>query len=661
VKRFKLSLVFLAFVLFAAACEDGNKAAQEPSPKPQANESAKAAEKSATTKTPVLSVSALSESPVLAEAVKTGSLPSLDKRIPAKEDLMVEGVVEEIGKYGGEWRTPWKGPNDHWNIGKPTEEALFRFKPDGSGVEPNVAKSYEVNADSTEFTIHLRKGMKWSDGVPFTADDVIFYWEHMLKKETFGKKIYDAYYSVDPATGGKALAEVTKVDDYTFKVKHKYPSVLFLERVAIDNKWFFSPAHFQKTILPEFVGEEKALEIAKQWGFKDVKTFLVETGYYYWVYPNIPTLRAWHAKNDPNSDVFVMERNPYYWKVDEQGNQLPYIDRINLKKIQDGNQALLDSLAGNYDLIQFGFKDFTVLKENEKRGNYRLLQWTNTAWSSTGVELNQTTEDPKYRALFQEIRFREALSVAVDRNEISEIITNGLGKPQQASVPKGLVGYQEGWDKQWVNYDVARANKLLDDIGLTKRDSQKFRLFSDGSNLALTFYTESTTNAPFMELIKKYYEAVGIKTDLKIVDQGTLQDLKYGNKVPAFPNTVNLVNVAYRPDELVPLRVLTPWLGHYGLYTQSQGKEGVKPEGDVAKILENWDKVKAARNADEIVKWSNEIIKLHQKNQWVIGYTGPTPSLTVVKNNLRNVPKELVDIDEFRNLGHAHPAQFFFK
>ncbi|CAG7629292.1 Periplasmic alpha-galactoside-binding protein [Paenibacillus solanacearum] len=661
VKRFKFGLILLSFLLFAAACDAGSNTAQDSSPKPQGSEPVKQANKTAPSKVPVLVASALSEPPALADAVKSGSLPSLDKRIPAKEDVMVEGVVEEIGKYGGEWRMPWKGPNDRWTIGKPTEEALFRFKSDGSGVEPNVAKSYEVNADSTEFTIHLRKGMKWSDGVPFTADDVIFYWEHMLKKETFGKKIYDAYYSVDPVTGEKALAEVTKVDDYTFKVKHKYPSVLFLERVAIDNKWFFAPAHFQKTILPEFVGEEKALAIAKQWGFSDVKTFLVETGYYYWIYPQIPTLRAWHAKNDPNSDVFVMERNPYYWKVDEQGKQLPYIDRVNLKKIQDGNQSLLDSLAGNYDLNQFTFKDFTVLKENEKRGNYRVLQWTNTAWSSTGVELNQTTEDPKYRTLFQDIRFREALSVAVDRTEISEIITSGLGKPQQASVPKGLVGYQEGWDQQWAKYDVARANKLLDEIGLTKRDAQNFRQFADGSNLALTFYTDTTTNSPFMELIKKYYEAVGLKTDLKIVDQGTLQDLKYANKVPAFPYTVNLVNVAFRPDELVPLRVLTPWLGHYGLYTQSGGKEGVKPEGDVAKILEAWDKVKSAKNAEEITKWSNEIVKLHQKNQWVIGYTGPTPSLTVVRNNMRNVPAELVDVDEFRNLGHAHPAQFFFK
>ena len=192
---------------------------------------------------------------MLASLVSAGTLPPLEQRLPEKADVMVEPVVDEIGRYGGNWTMAWTGPGDKWAVGQPSEEALFRFNKEGSGIEPNVAKNYEVNEDSTEFTIHLRKGMKWSDGVPFTADDVLFYWEHMLTKETFGKKIYDAYYSVDPDTGEKALATVTKVDDYTFKVVHKYPSVQFLERVAIDNKWFFAPAHFHKTILPEFVGE----------------------------------------------------------------------------------------------------------------------------------------------------------------------------------------------------------------------------------------------------------------------------------------------------------------------------------------------------------------------------------------------------------------------
>ncbi|MEK8128713.1 ABC transporter substrate-binding protein [Paenibacillus filicis] len=610
---------------------------------------------------PKVSTGSYKEAPMWDSLVKNGTLPAVDKRLPEKDDIMIEQTVEKIGKYGGDWRLPWSGPDDKWGIGMITEEAMFRFKPDGSGVEPNVAKGYEVNADSTVYKIFLRKGMKWSDGHVFNADDVIFYWEHMLVKETFGKALYDCYYSVDPVTGEKARAEVTKLDDYTVQVKFKHPSVMFLERMAIDNKWFFAPAHYYKTILPEFIGEEKALEVAKQYGFKDTKTLGINTGYYYWLYSQRPTLRPWVPKNDPNSDRFISERNPYYFKTDKEGQQLPYIDRIVQTKIQDKSHKLVEALAGNVEVSSFDFADFTVLKENEKKGNYRVIPWSTPSWSSTGVELNQTTEDPKLRALFQDIRFREALSVAVDRKEVSEIITNGIGEPAQASVPKGLPNFQEGWDKQWTAFDRDKSAKLFDEIGLKWDAAHKYRTFADGSDLSMVIYQEKIAdNEKFIELLRKYYEQVGIKTDVKIVDQGSFFDLKYANKIPVSVKTVNLVNVAYRPDELVPLRVITPWFGHYGLYTSSKGKEGVKPEGDVAELLANWDKIKAAKTKDEINKWSNEIIKLHQKNQWVIGYTSPTPVLVVAKNNVRNVPK-LVNSDEFRGLGHAHPAQFFIE
>jgi peptide/nickel transport system substrate-binding protein len=641
-------MMMLIFAVVFVACES----------KSESNPNASTAVKEATT-APVAKSG--KEAPMLTKLVSAGTLKPVAERMPVKEDIMVEKVTEEIGKYGGDWKMPWSGPNDRWAVGMPTEEALFRFNKDGSAVEPNVAKGFDVNKDSTEFTIYLRKGMKWSDGMPFTADDVLFYWEHMLTKETFGKKIYDAYYSVDPVTGEKALAKVTKVDDYTFKVTHKYPSVMFLERVAIDNKWFFAPAHFQKTILPEFVGQEKALEIAKKWGFEDVKSFLVATGYYYWINPQIPTLRAWVAKNDPNSDQFIMERNPYFWKVDSEGNQLPYMDRIVATKVQDPAQRLLGTLAGDYNLLNFDFKDFTVLKENEKKAGFQVLSWTSPSWSSAGIQLNQTTPDPNLRKLFQDIRFREALSVAVDRKEISEIVTNGLGAPVQASVPEGLVGFQKGWSDQWSKYDVKRANQLLDELGLTKRDKNNFRLNADGSDLTITDIEGSTSSATFLELVKKYYQAVGIKMDVKVVDQGTQQELKYSNKIPATTENISLVNVAFRPDTLVPLRVLTPWFGHYGLYTSSNGKEGVKPEGDVALILDYWNKIKSSTSKEEINKWGNEIIKLHQKNQWVIGYAGPTPTLVVASNKLGNVPKNLVNSDEFRGIGHAHPSQFFIK
>lgn len=603
------------------------------------------------------------EAPELAQLVKEGKLPPLEERLPVSSDIMVEQVEEKIGQYGGDWNLPWSGSGDKWTVGMPTEEPLFRFNKDGSKVEPNVAKGYDVNADATEYTIYLRKGMKWSDGVPFTADDVIFYWEHMLKKETFGKKIYDCYYAVDPVTGERALADVTKIDDHTFKVSFKYPNPQFLERLAIDNKWFFAPAHFHKTILPEYVGEQKTLEIAKKAGFEDVNSYLQATGYYYWLRPEIPTLRPWVAKNDPDSDQFVMERNPYYWKTDMEGHQLPYINRLVATKIQDPSQAVLGTMSGQFNLTSFGAKDFTVLKESEKKGDYRIIPWLTSDWASSGVsvQLNQTTEDPDMRKLFQDIRFREALSIGVDRNEIVEIVTNGIAEPIQASVPEGLIGYQDGWAQQWVEYNPDRANQLLDEIGLTKRGKDNFRQFENGKDVTINFIESTTDTSSFLELIKKYYEALGIKVNVKVVDSATYQEMKYSNKIPATSEGIAAINVALRPDALVPLRVLTPWYGMYGLYTQSGGKEGVKPEGDVALLLEYWDKIKASKTKDEINKWGNEIIKLHMKNQWVIGYAGPTPQFIVASNKIRNIPTYGIWADEFRFLGLGHPAQFFIE
>ncbi|MCK0470214.1 ABC transporter substrate-binding protein [Halalkalibacter sp. APA_J-10(15)] len=611
-----------------------------------------------------LNQTGLMEAPMLMDLVEAGDLEPVQDRMPIMEDIMIEDVVEEIGQYGGEWVFPWAGPDDKWGIGKATEEALFRFQEDGDGIEPNVAKGYDVNEDSTEYIIYLREGMRWSDGEPFTADDVIFYWEHMLLPETFGKALYDCYYSVNPETGERVRSDVTKVDDYTIKVTHEYPSVLFLERLAIDNKWFFAPAHFYKDILPELIGEEEALEVASEWGYNDLDSFGEWTGYYFWLFPERPTLRPWVASNDPYSDRFIMERNPYYFKTDAEGNQLPYIDSIVLDRMQDDSHYLLETLAGNINLRMFGFEEFTVLKENEERGDYRILQWYPASWSSTGLQLNQTVEDPKLRELFQDIRFREALSVAVDRHELSEILTHGLGEPQQAAVPESLPNYQEGWQDQWVEYDVERANDLLDEIGLVWDENEEFRTFADGSELRLVIYQESRGESQvgtLQELLKMYYEEIGIKTDVTIADQGRFFDLKYDNQIPATTQTVSVVKVSYRPDELVPLRVITPWFGHYGLYHSSGGEEGVEPEGDVAKLLEYWGNLTSSTTSEDVDYWSEEIIKLHQENQWVIGYTGPTPTLVVASNDMRNIPDGIVDSDEFRGFGHAKPAQFFLK
>ncbi len=603
------------------------------------------------------------EAPMLHAMVEDGSLPPLEERLPIASDVMVEEVHEE-GQYGGDWRMPWKGIDDKWALSFITEEALFRFRTDGEGVEPNVAKGYDVNDDATEYTIYLREGMKWSDGEPFTAADVLFYWDHMLLPETFGKALYDCYYSVDPETGERVRAEVEKVDDYTVKITHAFPSPLFLERVAIDNKWFFAPAHFYETILPEFIGDARAQEVAEEWGFADAGALGKWTGYYYWVWPERPTVRAWVASNDPNSQRFIMERNPYFWKTDPEGNQLPYIDRIVVDKAE-GDTALLDAISGGIDLLGFPFTDFTMLKENESQGDYRVIQWNSSALASTGVMLNQTFDDPHLRPLFRDIRFREALSVAVDREALSEIVTDGLTEPRQAALLPGIPNYRASWETKWIDYDVDRANALLDEIGLPWNSEHTRRSFSDGTPLELViFYSQdgNATRDAESELLKSYYEAVGITTIIRPIDQGLYHEMKYANQIPAsLLGGIGTVNVAFRPDNFLPLRVLTEWYGHYGLYNQTEGEEGVEPTGDVAKLLENWSRVVAAKSREEVDEWADRIIDLHEKNVWMIGYTSPLPHLFIVKNDMRNVPSGLVFCDEFRGIGHGRPSQFFFE
>jgi peptide/nickel transport system substrate-binding protein len=597
------------------------------------------------------------EAPMLHQKVTSGGLPALAKRLP--KDPMVEKVTEEIGQYGGDMNLTWQSySGDKWSL-MFTEEALFRFAPDGTTVVPNVAKGVDINADYTQFTIHLREGMKWSDGEPFDADDVLFYWEHMLIPETFGKKLYDCYFTTD-AKGEKVRAKVEKIDQYTVKITHAASFPLFLERVAIDNKWFFAPEHYYKTILPEYIGEAKALEIAKARGFGDLKTMGSWTGYYYWVFPDRPTLRAWVAKNDPASDRFIMERNPYYWKTDAEGNQLPYIDRIVVDKVGK-DQVQLKRLAGEVDLATIDTADYAVFQSNREKGKYRVLKWKSADVGVT-FHLNQTVEDLGLRKIFQDVNFRAGLSHAINREEINNIVYDGLLTPRQASLLPGLPNYSAAWEKKFAAYDPKLAASFLDKAGLPWDAAKRYRTRPDGSELTIILHAESNaTQDKVVELVTNYWDKVGVKTVVKMVDATYYHELKYSNQHQLGVTGFGVFNLAFRPDVLVPLRVLTEWFGHYGLWRSSGGKQGVKPEGDVMLLLDYWDKLVASTNKADVTKWADKIVELHARNVWVIGVAGISPQLVLVSNRLRNVPDGLYYCDELRSFGVANASTFFIR
>ncbi len=615
----------------------------------------------------IADISEFQEAPKLAELVASGELPPVEERMPVKEDIMIQPVFEEIGTYGGDLKMPWLGGNaEKWEAGRLTEESLFRFNQDGSDIEPNIAKGYDVNEDKTEYTIYLREGMKWSDGVPVTADDVIFWYEHLMLTEYFGKAPYECFYSIKlgetEEDSDKALMTMEKIDDYTVKMIHKYPSPLFLKRLAIDVKWAIAPKHFYEDMVPSIVGEEEALKVAQEWGFQDVTSFGKMIGYYFWIYPERPTLRPWVIINDSESNQAIFERNPYYWKVDEDGKQLPYIDRLVLDKFQDKSHFTLEALAGNVSINRYGMDDFTTLKENEANGDYNVRLWKKAGLTSSGFQLNQTVKDLELREIFQNVEFREALSIAIDREEVSEIVFDGLVEPAQFSIPEGRPFYKEEWVSQWTDRDVDKANEILDEMGIIWEDGKNYRTLPSGKEFAFSLHlVQETKQARYSELLTKYFKEIGILLEVKVVDKTFFEELKYSNELQAALGEEDVVDVSLRPDFIVPLRLLNVWYGNYGLYNQSNGEEGLKPEGDVAELQRLWNVVVSSTEQEDIDSAVEEIWDIHMRNQFVIGATGPIAEAIVVKNNLKNVPNQIVWADEYRCFGHAKPYQFFFK
>ena len=618
------------------------------------------------TKTTGTSNASLREAPKLAEKVKAGSLPPLEKRLPAAKDVMVEPMAS-TGAYGNRINISFKGKEDQWTVSKFMEEALFRFTNEGT-VEPNVAKGYDINANATEYTIYLREGMKWSDGVDFTADDCIFFYDKMCVPKTFGKSLYDCFYSTNPVTKVRTPCTFEKVDTYTFKVKFADPSPNFLEFLAINAKWCFAPAHYYKTILPEFIGEAAAQAKAKELGYTDVGAMGQQTGYYYWNVVGRPTLRPWVATNAVDSDLLIYDRNPYYWKTDADGRQLPYVDQIHFVRYSEENQKTLRAMAGETDIaFELSYSSIVPLKQNEKQGNYRIVTWPTTKWSASpaSLQLNLTAEDPKLRALFQNKDFRRALSIAADRKEIVDLVADGFAKPTQTSPVEGAQGYSKEWANKWTEYNPAEAKKLLESCGL-KMGSGGFYQFADGSPLSLEIlsYDIKPEVSRVAELLtEKYFKAIGIKATFSLRDRALIDELAKANKLTAVLSPVvpmETVNIALRPDTLVPVRNYAVWYGTYGDWYVSAGKSGTAPTGDLLKLVNLYREMLTATSKADINRIALQMLKLHEDNIWQIGYYSDPPILMTINNDLKNFPDNAVYCDEFRGLGIAHFQNFYF-
>ncbi len=597
-------------------------------------------------------------------ALEGKDLPPVAERMPVAADIMVE-EMDDVGQYTATFTMAQGSSN--WTTGKLTEEPLFRFKTDGN-VEPNVAKGYDVNEDATVWTIYLREGMRWSDGEPFTAEDCRFFYEEVLLTGFSTKSVWGAV-----KDGNGEVAKMAVLNDYCFTMTFGTPKPAFLQELAINGKWFFAPKHWMIQYMPaEYEGQKTSgLLTAEEWkaaaekmGYSDLKTFDSIISYYYWLVPGRPTLRAWQLQGDFNADSFTMERNPYFWKVDAEGKQLPYIDSIVFLRYQDENQPLLWSLDGTIDLYSPAWTNIVEMKEAEANGTIKVMEWNNTAWAGNALQLNQATKDDELRALFQNVDFRHALSIAVDRAQICALVDDDFSVPSQSAPQEGQMGYDPEWVSKWTEYDVEQAKELLVKCGLTLGQDGTW-YFPSGKQVAIHMIYQNEAYATLAELLVKYYSELGLKVYQNLYDRSYVETLQGDNEYEAVINPNEhfaTVNIGLRPDYLVPTRAYPPWASEFGAwYDPNDGKDGMEPSDAVKELLAVYDQFRASTNAQEREELCQKMLEIHKENVWEIGYTSPVSTLYAINAKLHNFPENSIYCDEFRDVGIGHPANWWIE
>ena len=595
------------------------------------------------------SAPAFTEAPFLTEQ---GIYGDVADRLPVAGDVMVEDAdYLTVGTYGGELKRSAGGGN--WDAGKIIEEGLFRFTTSGT-VEPNVAKGYTVNEDATVYTITLREGMKWSDGEPFTAEDCVWFYNAVCLNKVDGKGVRSCH---KDANGNPAVVE--KVDDVTFTVTFGTPKYDFIEALTVDLKWHYAPKHiFEGMVQAVIDGKtDEALAIGKEicgTEFTDVGKMGKEMLYYFWNYPGIPTLNPFvlsteEGKNSIKGDYYEYVRNPYYWKVDTAGQQLPYMDKIIYTTVSNVDQQLMLLLDGTVDLQTVAMESIPTILESQTAIN--IYEWSGSDWGNvpTQLHLNLNADDAHLRELFNNADFRQGLSICVDREEFASLYSDGWLKGGQAAPQPGTMGYSEAWATKWTEYDVEKAKGLFESAGLVM-GSDGFYDFADGTDFVLNIVSVADNGAAdTYKILEPYFRAAGIKCTFKDSDRSNIDNDLMANAVEAmlYPVTgIGDISIILKPNSMVPgCATNVAWYGTMDETTAT---------GDLLKLIELKKQLDVTSDPDARNEIALQMLKLHEENMWTLGYVEASPTYHAVNARIKNFLENGVWSDIYRDLGIAH-------
>jgi len=598
------------------------------------------------------------EAPMLATLVEEGKLPSVEERLP-ENPMVVEGP-EGIGTYGGtvnSFTSDTVFPNvPGAEIFMGAYEPIVSFEEDYSYGNPNIAESYEMSEDGLTMTIHLRKGIKWSDGVPLTADDIMYCFDY----EIGNTDLFPVFPEWLTVNGEPVTA--TKIDDYTVQLNFPapYPSIMnFLSHAngcQETDLWFgfIQPAHYMKQFHPDFIegGVDAANAKAVENGFaswaEQYRAAMRENVFGVMVFPDSPpTLNAYICV-ERDTEHIVWQRNPYYWKVDSEGNQLPYIDEL-VSNFIGADQEIINGhiISGEADFAQGNVGDLGLYTENAAAGDYRVIQWPDTATS--GLVFNCTSKDSYLRELFQNVKFRQAVSLSLDREEMISAYFLGLGTPEPFyCVPLSPYYKQDVYDAamEYIKYDPDAAKALLAEIGLTQTNADGFLLRPDGKQLDIVFEYFEAPGTDSAELIVSYLKDIGINVIPRVVTFNQyLEDVVNDDVDMSFPEAASGLEPLFtvHPHTAVPYNyswIDMGWAIEWAHWYSTNGAEGEEPPQEIKDLYDWWNVIKTDPVEENRIEAGRDIWRQMAEKLYKIGLVGDQPVVFIAKNNIKNIPDD---------------------
>ena len=610
------------------------------------------------------------EAPGLSDKAASGALPPVEDRLPASPEVITP--IESIGSYGGTIRRALGGSNDHNSILRfVSPQGLTRWTADFSSVVPNVAESWTVNDEGTEFTFKLRDGMKWSDGSPFTADDIMFFVDDLLNNKEFYPNA-PARYVIDGQT-----MSAEKIDDTTVTLKFAAPYGTFLTELATpmaQEPVLWAKSYCQQ-FHPKYNADVQALvdatDAVEDWpSLFRLKCGEVEAPNR-WANSERPTLDPWIVTGDgysAGSTQVIMERNPYFWQVDTEGNQLPYVDTLNWSVVNDNQALVLEAVAGNIDMQRRRIDNLSnkpVFAENAEKGGYEILEYANSDSNRMAIHFNHTHKDPVMRDILRNKDVRVALSLGIDREEIIDIVYLGVGEPWQIGPRPSHVLYNEKLGRQHTEYDPDRANELLDAAGLSERDGDGYRLLPNGERLVFNVNypgIEQPDWGDALEIIRDQWTEIGVDLNATSVERSIYYSRGEANEhdfmVWGAPGGLD---PTLSPRDVLSVHPQASWFSiPWTRWYLSGGSEGEEPTDSMKKRLALYDDFKKEADQDKALDLFRQIHSEAAEAFEIIGVT-LAPNLIGVKNaNLRNVPGIIPASWMYPDPGPTLPQTYYY-